>query len=96
MPETGYKEAVMKTALRVALCALLITGCGMFGGGSRLGDLEAKTDDVAGRMKLLEDRLLAMEKKQIQEQQALQAMYARVREMETNFSKMQYGQSVTH
>jgi hypothetical protein len=68
----------------------------MFGGGSRLGDLEAKTDDVAGRMKLLEDRLLAMEKKQIQEQQALQAMYARVREMETNFGKMQYGQSVTH
>ena len=84
----------MKKALRVALCALLITGCGMFGGGGRLGDLEAKTDDVAGRMKILEDRLLAMEKKQIQEQQALQAMYHRVQEMETNFSKLQYGQSV--
>jgi hypothetical protein len=88
-------EAIMKRALRVALCALLITGCGMFGSGGRLGDLEAKTDDVAGRMKILEDRLLAMEKKQIQEQQALQAMYQRVQEMETNFSKLQYGQSVT-
>lgn len=86
----------MKTALRVALCALLITGCGMFGSSGRLGDLEAKTDDVAGRMKILEDRLLAVEKKQIQEQQAMREMYEKVREMETNFSKMQYGQSVTH
>jgi TolA-binding protein len=96
MPETGKLEAIMKTALRVALCALLITGCGMFGSSSRMSDLEAKTDDVAGRMKSLEDRLLAMEKKQIQQQQALQAMYERVRDMETNFSKLQYGQSVTH
>jgi hypothetical protein len=89
-------EAIMKTALRVALCALLITGCGMFGSSGRLGDLEAKTDDVAGRMKILEDRLLAVEKKQIQEQQAMREMYEKVREMETNFSKIQYGQSVTH
>ena len=36
------------------------------------------------------------EKKQIQEQQAIQAMYHRVQEMETNFSKLQYGQSVSH
>jgi hypothetical protein len=68
----------------------------MFGSSGRLGDLEAKTDDVAGRMKILEDRLLAVEKKQIQEQQAMREMYEKVREMETNFSKMQYGQSVTH
>jgi TolA-binding protein len=86
----------MKRTLRVALCALLITGCGMFGSSGRLGDLEAKTDDVAGRMKILEDRLLAVEKKQIQQQQVMREMYEKVREMETNFSKLQYGQSVTH
>jgi len=86
----------MKRTLRVALCALLITGCGMFGSSGRLGDLEAKTDDVAGRMKILEDRLLTVEKKQIQQQQVMREMYEKVREMETNFSKLQYGQSVTH
>jgi TolA-binding protein len=86
----------MKRTLRVALCALLITGCGMFGSSGRLGDLEAKTDDVAGRMKILEDRLLAVEKKQIQQQQVMREMYEKVREMETNFSKLQYGQSVPH
>jgi outer membrane murein-binding lipoprotein Lpp len=85
----------VRTTIRVALCALLITGCGMFGSSGRLGDLEAKTDDVAGRMKSLEDRLLALEKKQIQQQQAVQAMYEKVRDMETNFAKLQYGQTVT-
>lgn len=85
----------MRTTIRVALCALLITGCGMFGKSGRLGDLEAKTDDVAGRMKSLEERLLTLEKQQIKQQQAMQAMYEKVRDMEMNFSKLQYGQSVT-
>jgi outer membrane murein-binding lipoprotein Lpp len=88
MPESSLKEAFMKmTTLRVALCVLLITGCAKTG---RLGDLEAKADDLAGRCKFLEDRLLTVEKKQIQEQQALQDMHQRLRDIE---AKLQYRES---
>ena len=75
------------TTLRVALCVFLITGCAKTG---RLGDLEAKADDLSGRCKILEERLLTVEKKQIQEQQALQDMHVRLRDIE---AKLQYSQS---
>jgi TolA-binding protein len=88
MPESSLEEAFMKTTtLRVALFALLITGCAKTG---RLGDLEAKADDLSGRCKILEERLLTVEKKQIQEQQALQDMHQRLRDIE---AKLQYSPS---
>ena len=81
----------MKTVMRVALCALLIAGCGSKVG--EVADLKAQVDDLTHRVKLLEDDLLKADKQLIQQQQALQQMHEQVRNMETYFDKLQYGQS---
>ncbi|HMC23202.1 MAG TPA: hypothetical protein VKL19_15220 [Thermoanaerobaculia bacterium] len=79
-----------KIVMGVALCALLIAGC-----GSRAGDadLKAQVDDLTHRVKLLEDDLLKADKQLIQQQQAMQQMHEQMKTMETYFDKLQYGQT---
>ena len=82
----------MKTVMRVALCALLIAGCGSKAGE---GDLKSQVDDLTRRVKLLEDDLLKADKQLIQQQQALQQMHEQMKNMENYFDKLQYGQTTT-
>ena len=58
----------MKTVARLALCALLITGCGK-GTNARVEELKAQVDDLTHRVKVLEDDLLKADKQLIQHQQ---------------------------
>jgi outer membrane murein-binding lipoprotein Lpp len=82
----------MKTVIRVALCALLIAGCGSKAGEA---DLKAQVDDLTHRVKVLEDDLLKADKQLIQQQQAMQQMHEQMRDMQNYFDKMQYGQTTT-
>jgi outer membrane murein-binding lipoprotein Lpp len=81
----------MKTVMGVALCALLIAGCGAKGDT----DLKSQVDDLSHRVKLLEDDLLKADKQLIQQQQALQQMHEQVKNMENYFDKLQYSQTTT-
>jgi outer membrane murein-binding lipoprotein Lpp len=81
----------MKTVARIALCALLISGCGAR--GSTINDLKAQVDDLNHRVKLLEDDLLKADKQLIQQQQAMQQMHEQLRDMENYFNKIQAGQT---
>jgi len=81
----------MKTVMRVALCALLIAGCGSKGDA----DLKSQVDDLTHRVKLLEDDLLKADKQLIQQQQAMQQMHEQMRDMQNYFDKLQYGQTTT-
>jgi len=80
----------MKTVVRVALCALLIIGCGGAGSNS---DLKSQVEDLTRRVKFLEDDLLKADKQLIQQQQAMQQMHEQMRDMQTYFDKLQYNQS---
>jgi hypothetical protein len=82
----------MKTIFRVALCAALILGCK---GSSSDADMKAQMDDLTHRVKYLEDDLMKADKQLIQQQQAMQAMHDQMREMQTYFDKLQYGQTTT-
>jgi outer membrane murein-binding lipoprotein Lpp len=81
----------MKTVMRVALCALLIAGCGSKAG--EVADLKSQVNDLTHRVKVLEDDLLKADKQLIQQQQAMQQMHEQLRTMETYFDKLQYGQT---
>lgn len=84
----------MKAVTAIALCMVLVVGCG---GDkkltARIDELQSKNDDLTRRVKSLEDDLLAANKKLIQHEQTLQQMHERMREIENNFNKMQLGQS---
>lgn len=82
----------MKTVMPLALCALLLVGCGK-SASSQLDDMKAQIDDLTHRVKTAEDDRLKMEKQLIQQQQAIQAMHERVRNIENYFDKMQVGQT---
>ncbi len=79
----------MKTVAYVALCVLLITGCGK----RTDSDLRAQVDDLTHRVKVLEDDLLNANKKLIQHQQAMQQLHEEMRNIENYFNKIQAGQS---
>ncbi len=81
----------MKTAMRVALCAVLLFGCKS--SSSQLSEMRAEVDDLKQRVKTLEDDRLKVEKQFIQNQQAMQAMHEQMRNMEDYFNKLQVGQA---
>ena len=83
----------MKTVLRVALCAALFVGCKTTSG--EIADMKAQMDDLTHRVKYLEDDLMKADKQLIQQQQAMQTMHEQMREMQTYFDKLQYGQTTT-
>lgn len=81
----------MKKVLWVALCAALVLGCKS--NSSQMADLNAKVDDLTHRVKFVEDDLLKADKQLIQQQQAMQDMHQQMRDMQTNFDKLQYAQT---
>ncbi len=83
----------MRTVAGVALCALLITGCGSAKTNAQINDLKTQVDDLTHRVKVLEDDLLKADKQLIQQQQALQQMHEQMRTIESYFDKMQAGQT---
>ncbi len=82
----------MKTIAPLALCALLLLSCGKTVSG-QLSDMNAKVDDLAQRVKSLEDDRLKLEKQLIQSQQAVQAMREQMRNMEDYFNRLQVSQA---
>jgi outer membrane murein-binding lipoprotein Lpp len=82
----------MKNVARVALCLLLVAGCGGKD-AARVDDLQAKVDALNARVKVLEDDLLAANKKMIQHEQAMQMMHDQMKDIQTDFDKIKLGQS---
>ena len=80
----------MKKVMLVGVFLLLVGGCGGNGGDD---DLKQKNEQLAARVKTLEDRLFEMEKKAIQHEQAMQTIRQRQREMEDYFNRLQVSQS---
>lgn len=78
----------MKRMIVVSLCLLILISCGGAKAGS-LEDLQKSNEDLTRRVKALEDELLAAQKKQIQQDQAIQAMHEQVRDMENVVNKIQ-------
>ncbi len=83
----------MKTMVRLALCAFLITGCAGKQASARIDDLKSQVDDLTHRVKNLEDDLLKADKQLIQQQLAMQQMHEEMRNIQTYFDKMQVGQT---
>ena len=78
----------MKRTIVVSLCLLLLLSCGGKS-GTAVADLQKTNDDLVRRVKVLEDDNLEMNKKLIQQQQALQAMHDQLRDMEVVVQKLQ-------
>ncbi len=82
----------MRKLTVIALAAfLLLASCGGSKSGVTMDDLQRSNDDLQRRVKSLEDQLLETQKKQIQHDQALQAMAERIRDMENSVNKIQLG-----
>ena len=77
------KEILMKRTIIISLCVLLLLSCGGSKGALSMEDLNKSNADLTQRVKSLEDQLLETQKKQIQQDQALQAMHDQVRDMES-------------
>ena len=86
------KEISVKRIIPFILCLGLLASCGG-DTSTQIADLEKKNADLTQRVKTLEDNLLAAEKQLIAQQQALQTINQRQREMENYFNKLQTGQS---
>lgn len=82
----------MKIVVRVALCALLVAGCSG-ANAARVDELQSKVDALNARVKVLEDDLLAANKKMIQHEQAMQLMHEQMKEIQTDFDKIRLGQT---
>lgn len=82
----------MKTIATVALCALLVTGCGK-SSKAEIYDLKMQVDDLTQRVKSLESQLQEANKQFIRQQQAMQAMHEEMRNIDNYFNKIQAGQS---
>ena len=79
----------MKRTIAVALAAfLMLASCGGSKSGATMDDLQRSNKDLEARVKSLEDQLLEAQKKQIQHDQALQAMAERLRNVETAIDKI--------
>ncbi len=82
----------MRRLTVIALAAFLLLGsCGGSKTGVTMDDLQRSNEDLQRRVKSLEDQLLEAQKKQIQHDQALQAMAERIRDMENSVNKIQLG-----
>lgn len=80
----------MKRLMAVSFVLLLLAGCGGKSGAS-VDDLQRSNDDLTKRVRALEDELLQIEKKQIQNEQAMRAMAERLRDMENAVNKIELG-----
>jgi|1185.fasta_scaffold873665_2 outer membrane murein-binding lipoprotein Lpp len=83
----------MKNVARVVLCALLVAGCGGSKAQRSVDELQSKVDALNARVKVLEDDLLAANKKIIQHEQAMQLMHDQMRDIQTDFDKIRLGQT---
>ena len=83
----------MKNVARVVLCAFLVAGCAGTKTIARVDELQSKVDALNARVKVLEDDLLAANKKMIQHEQAMQTMYQQMKDIQTDFDKIKFGQS---
>ena len=79
----------MKRLTIICLCLLLLVSCGGSKGALSMDDLQKSNEDLVRRVKSLEDQLLETQKKQIQQDQAIQAMHEQVRDMENVVNKIQ-------
>lgn len=80
----------MKRTALISLCLLLILSCGGKSAVS-MADLQRSNEDLARRVKSLEDDSLEMNKKLIQQQQAMQALHEQLRDMENAVNKIELG-----
>jgi outer membrane murein-binding lipoprotein Lpp len=86
----------MRTLLPLALCAVLLVGCGKDAKTTaRVDEMQAKVDALNQRVKALEDDVLAARKELVQEQQAMQRVNDRMRDMDNYFNKLQIAQTTT-
>jgi len=83
----------MKLATTLLIATLTLAGCG--GSDSKVEDLQAKNEQLSQRVKMLEDHVLEAQKQLIAQQQAMQTLSTRQREIENYFNKMQAGASYT-
>jgi outer membrane murein-binding lipoprotein Lpp len=83
----------MKNVARVALCVLLIAGCSGAKTTARVDELQSKVDALNARVKVLEDDLLKTNKKMIQHEQAMLLLNEQVKQVQTDFDKIRYGES---
>ena len=81
----------MKNVAWAALCLVLVAGCGSKD-AARVDELQAKVEALNARVKVLEDDLLAANKKMIQHEQAMQTLHGQVRDIQTDFDKIKLGQ----
>jgi TolA-binding protein len=79
----------MKRLTIISLCLLLLVSCGGSKGALSMDDLQKSNEDLVRRVKSLEDQLLETQKKQIQQDQAIQAMHEQLRDMENVVNKIQ-------
>ncbi len=81
----------MRNVVGAALCVLLLAGCAAKA-IARVDELQGKVEALNARVKVLEDDLLAANKKMIQHEQAMQIMHERMKEIEADFDKIKLGQ----
>ncbi len=85
----------MKRATVLSLCLLLTLSCLFSCGGGKstvtMADLQKSNEDLTRRVKSLEDDSLEMNKKLIQQEQAMQALHEQLRDMENIVNKIQLG-----
>ncbi|HEX7421051.1 MAG TPA: hypothetical protein VF505_14270 [Thermoanaerobaculia bacterium] len=79
----------MKRVTIISLCLLMLVSCGGSKGALSMDDLQKSNEDLVRRVKSLEDQLLETQKKQIQQDQAIQGMHEQVRDMENVVNKIQ-------
>jgi outer membrane murein-binding lipoprotein Lpp len=81
----------MKRFVVAMFVAIVLAGCG--GDAAKVEDLEKSNADLKTRVESLEKNLLDAQKQLIQQQQAMQVLNTRQREMENYFNKLQAGQT---
>ena len=80
----------MKRTIIVSLCLLLLLSCGGKQAAS-MADLQKSNEDLSARVKAMEEDNIELNKKLIQQQQALQTMHEQLRDMENIVNKIQLG-----
>lgn len=83
----------MKIVVRLALCALLLAGCGGGKVATQVAELQTKNEELTRRVKNLEDELFEASKTIVQHDQALRQMADRLRSMENSVNKIELGPS---
>lgn len=84
----------MKTLVPLGLCVLLLVGCGGDAKTTaRMEEMQVKIDALNQRVKAVEDDLLSARKELVQQQQAMQKVDERMRDMDNYFNKIQAAQT---